>query len=92
MPATRRALGRAEETIGSLESSEITDLGKVSLVGAGMRSHPGVASRMFRTLADEGINLRLISTSPIKVTCLIPRGDVERAVRVLHNAFALGDQ
>ncbi len=45
---------------------------------------------MFRTLADEGINLRLISTSPIKVSCLIPRVDVERAVRVLHEAFALG--
>ena len=43
-----------------------------------MRSHPGVAARMFRTLADEGINLRLISTSPIKVSCLIPRSDVER--------------
>jgi aspartate kinase len=90
--ATRRALTRAEAAIGSLEAAEITDLGKVSLVGAGMRSHPGVASQMFRTLADEGINLRLISTSPIKVSCLIPRGDVERAVRVLHDAFALGDQ
>ena len=63
--------------------------GFVSLVGAGMRSHPGVASRMFRTLADEGINLRLISTSPIKVSCLIPRVDVARAVRVLHDAFGL---
>jgi aspartate kinase len=90
VPATRRALGRAEAAVGQLETTVITDLGKVSLVGAGMRSHPGVASRMFRTLADEGINLRLISTSPIKVSCLIPRVDVERAVRVLHEAFALG--
>jgi aspartate kinase len=90
--ATRRALARAEAAIGSLETAEITDLGKVSLVGAGMRSHPGVASRMFRTLADEGINLRLISTSPIKVSCLIPRADVERAVRVLHEGFALGTE
>ena len=64
---------RAQEAIGTLEVEEISDLGKVSLVGAGMRSHPGVAARMFRTLADEGINLRLISTSPIKVSCLIPR-------------------
>ena len=92
VPATRRALTRAEETIGSLVSSEITDLGKVSLIGAGMRSHPGVAARMFRALADEGINLRLISTSPIKVSCLIPRADVERAVRTLHAAFLLGDE
>jgi aspartate kinase len=90
VPATRRALARAEEAIGSLVSSEITDLGKVSLIGAGMRSHPGVAARMFRALADEGINLRLIATSPIKVSCLIPRADVEPAVRTLHAAFSLG--
>jgi aspartate kinase len=90
--AARRALARAQEAIGALEVEEISDLGKVSLVGAGMRSHPGVAARMFRTLADEGINLRLITTSPIKVSCLIPRDDVERAVRALHAAFSLGEQ
>ena len=90
--ATRRALAAAQEAIGALQVEEISDLGKVSLVGAGMRSHPGVAARMFRTLADEGINLRLISTSPIKVSCLIPRADVENAVRALHRAFSLGSQ
>jgi aspartate kinase len=90
--ATRRALARAQETIGPVEIEEIGELGKVSLVGAGMRSHPGVAARMFRTLADEDINLRLISTSPIKISCLIPRTHVERAVRALHKAFALGAQ
>ena len=89
--ATRRALARADESIGTLEASEITDLGKVSLIGAGMRSHPGVAAQMFRALADDGINLRLISTSPIKVSSLIPRADVERAVRTLHAAFSLGE-
>jgi aspartate kinase len=89
VPAARRALERAQETIGPLRVEEIDDLGKVSLVGAGMRSHPGVAARMFRALADEQINLRLISTSPIKISCLIPRGDVARAVRVLHEAFGL---
>ena len=87
VPATRRALARAREAIGALEFDEIDDLGKVSLVGAGMRAHPGVAAQMFRTLADEGINLRLISTSPIKVSCLVPRSDVERAVRALHATF-----
>ena len=90
--ATRRALDRAQEAIGPIEIDEVSDLGKVALVGAGMRSHPGVAARMFRTLADEEINLRLISTSPIKVTCLIPRSDVEKAVRALHTAFSLGTQ
>ena len=92
VPAARRALARAQETVGELEIDEIADLGKVSLVGAGMRSHPGVAARMFRTLADEKINLRMISTSPIKISCLIPRSDVERAVLVLHAAFALGEK
>ena len=90
--ATRRALARADESIGTLEASEITDLGKVSLIGAGMRAHPGVAAQMFRALADDGINLRLISTSPIKVSSLIPRADVERAVRTLHAAFSLGEE
>jgi aspartate kinase len=87
VPATRRALVEAEEAIGRLEVHEIGDLGKVSLVGAGMRSHPGVAALMFQTLADKGINLRVISTSPIKVSCLIPRSDVARAVRALHVIF-----
>src|ERR687896_700682 len=84
---TRRALATAQETIGPIEIEEITDLGKVSLVGAGMRSHPGVAAHMFRVLANESINLRLISTSPIKISCLVARGEVEQAVRALHAAF-----
>ena len=87
---TRRALSAAQETIGRIDVEEITDLGKVSLVGAGMRTHPGVAARMFRILADESINLRLISTSPIKISCLVSRSEVERAVQALHAAF-LGD-
>jgi aspartate kinase len=88
---TRRALAAAQESIGTIEIEEISDLGKVSLVGAGMRSHPGVAAQMFRTLADESINLRLISTSPIKISCLVSRDEVERAVRALHAVF-LGEQ
>jgi aspartate kinase len=56
-----------------------------------MRSHPGVAARMFRTLADAGINLQMISTSPIRISCMIDRGETERAVRTLHDAFHLGD-
>ena len=84
---TRQALATAQETIGRVEIEELSDLGKVSLVGAGMRSHPGVAAQMFRVLADESINLRLISTSPIKISCLVSRDEVERAVRALHAAF-----
>jgi len=87
--AARRALGTAHDALGSFDVVEISDLGKIALVGAGMRSHPGVTARMFRTLADESINLRMISTSPITISCLIPRNDLERGVRALRAAFAL---
>jgi aspartate kinase len=65
------------------------DLGKVSLVGAGMRSHPGVAGRTFSTLAEIGIEPEIVNTSPIKIACFVPRDDVERAVKALHDAFEL---
>jgi aspartate kinase len=87
--AARRALASAHAAIGDFEVEEIVDLGKVALVGAGLRSHPGVTARMFRTLADEQINLRMISTSPITISCLIPRSDIERAVGALRVAFSL---
>ena len=64
-------------------------MGKVSIVGAGMRSHPGVAAKVFGVLADEGINIEMISTSPIKISCVIARDRVERAVQALHGAFEL---
>jgi aspartate kinase len=87
--ATRRGIDAAAETLGPMEIDENEGLGKVSLIGAGMRSHPGIAAKMFRTLASEGINLQMISTSPIKISCMIDRSDVERAVRSLHAVFAL---
>ena len=62
---------------------------KVSIVGIGMRSHVGVASRMFRTLADEGINIQMISTSEIKTSVVIEDKYMELAVRALHKAFGL---
>ncbi len=62
---------------------------KVSIVGVGMRSHPGVASKMFRTLAEEGINIQMISTSEIKISVVIDEKYLELAVRVLHRAFGL---
>jgi aspartate kinase len=65
------------------------DLGKVSLVGAGMKSHPGVAAKAFATLEGEGIDAAVVSTSPIKIACHIARDDVDRAVRALHDAFGL---
>jgi aspartate kinase len=65
------------------------EMGKVSIVGAGMRSHPGVAAKVFGTLAREGVNIDMISTSPIKISCVIDRDRVELAVQVLHSAFEL---
>jgi aspartate kinase len=67
------------------------DVGKVTLVGAGMRSHPGVAAGMFESLAEAGINIEIISTSPIRISCVVRRGDLERAVQVLHARFELDD-
>jgi aspartate kinase len=64
-------------------------VGRVSLVGAGMKTHPGVAAKMFETLADEGINIEMISTSTIRISCVLEERDVEPAVRALHRAFAL---
>jgi aspartate kinase len=66
-------------------------IGKVSIVGAGMRSHPGVAAKVFRVLGAEGINIEMISTSPIKISCVISADRVPDAVRALHDAFELGD-
>jgi aspartate kinase len=64
-------------------------LGKVSIVGTGMQSAPGYAARMFRALSDAGINIDIISTGEIRITCIIQRDDVERAVQALHKAFEL---
>jgi aspartate kinase len=89
VPATRRAVEAAVAELGPMDVEEIHELGKVSLIGAGMRSNPGVAAKMFRTLADLGINLQMISTSPIKISCMIGRTEIPRAVQALHRAFEL---
>ena len=66
-----------------------TEVAKISLIGAGMKTHPGVAADMFEALADAGINIEIISTSSIRISCLIRAGDVERAVRAVHERFRL---
>ena len=88
-------LQTATEALDRLEICERlgTDerIGKVSIVGAGMRSHPGVAAKVFQTLGDGGINIEMISTSPIKISCVIAADQVPAAVKALHQAFELGD-
>jgi aspartate kinase len=65
------------------------DIAKVSLVGAGMKSHPGVAADMFEALADAGINIEIITTSSIRISCVVRAADVERAVQAVHERFRL---
>jgi aspartate kinase len=67
-------------------------MGKVSIVGAGMKTHPGVAAKVFRTLGDNDINIEMISTSPIRISCVVPGERVPDAVRALHSAFELSGE
>ncbi len=92
VPSAREAIADASATLGEMKVAEDHDLGKVSLIGAGMRSHPGIAAKMFRTLADLDINLRMIATSPIKVSCMIEKSEIPNAVRALHTAFDLDQE
>ena len=78
--------------IGAADVQFDKDIVKVSIVGVGMRSHAGVAAKMFNVLAGEGINIMMISTSEIKVSCIVNAKYTELAVRVLHDAFELGDE
>jgi aspartate kinase len=91
VPEAERIL---QQLAGEIEASGVTcdpDIAKVSLIGAGMKSHPGVAADMFDALAEAGVNIEIISTSSIRVSCVIRAGDVERAVRAVHDRFGLSD-
>jgi aspartate kinase len=79
----------AAKEIGAIEVTADRRLGKVSIVGTGMQNTPGYASRMFRTLFDSGINIEVITTSEIRITCIVAEDRVEDAVRSLHQAFQL---
>jgi len=88
----RKALAIIEKTAKKIGAREVVSdekLGKVSIVGTGMQSAPGYASRMFRTLSDAGINIDMISTSEIRITCIVEEARVKEAVKALHKAFAL---
>jgi len=77
------------ESIGARECVGDSKLGKVSIIGTGMQNAPGYAAKMFRALSEEGINIQLITTSEIRITCIIAEGRVKDAVRALHRAFEL---
>jgi aspartate kinase len=88
----RTVMDRVAAEVGAARYSADDDIAKVSLVGAGMKTHPGVQADMFAALAEAGINIEMISTSSIRITCVIRAADVERAVRALHDRFALSNQ
>jgi len=82
-------LQRRQESVG-FESLQYDDrIGKVSLIGAGMRSHPGVTARFFGALADAGVNIEMISTSEIRISVVVDQDEVDQAVTATHQAFEL---
>jgi len=88
----KKALAITQATAKEVEAKDvITDenISKISIVGVGMRSHAGVATKMFQVLAKEGINIQMISTSEIKISVVVDAKYTELAVRVLHDAFGL---
>jgi len=87
-----KAVREVVEDLGAREWSVDESIAKVSLVGAGMKTHPGVAALMFRSLADAGVNLDMISTSAIRISCVIAADQVDIAVRTLHKAFGLDER
>lgn len=89
---SKKILDVMKRVVGEIGAKDVNlkeDIAKVSIVGVGMRSHSGVAAKMFSTLAKEGINIMMISTSEIKISCVIDAKYTELAVRVLHDAFEL---
>jgi aspartate kinase len=91
-PAAIAALEKVKHTVGYTGVAFDQHIGKVSLVGAGMRSHPGVSAKFFGALADAGVNLELISTSEIRISVVCRDTDVDIAVRAVHDAFDLGSE
>lgn len=82
-------LNAQAKELGARKVEGDNKIAKISLVGVGMRSHAGIASRMFQTLATEGINIRMISTSEIKISVVVDEKYLELGVRALHEAFHL---
>jgi len=91
LAAAKRVLDDVVTELGAREVQVDESIAKISLVGAGMRTHPGIAAGMFKTLAEAGVNLDLISTSPIRISCVISADQVATAVQALHTAFGLDD-
>jgi aspartate kinase len=92
LPRAEPILKATAEEVGADGVEMDRDIAKVSLVGAGMKTHPGVAADMFDALSEAGINLEIISTSSIRISCVVRATDVERAVRAVHDKFQLSEE
>jgi aspartate kinase len=89
LKAAEKLVKAAARSMGAKKVESAADVAKLSIVGTGMLGTPGIAGRMFRSLADAGINIEMISTSEIRITCLVARDQVQKGVRVLHKTFEL---
>jgi aspartate kinase len=89
MGVAEEIVTRVAKEIGATGVTHDSAIAKLSVVGAGMKSSPGIAAKMFRTLADEGVNIEMISTSTIRISVVVASADLERAARSLHTAFGL---
>jgi len=92
LPHASQVMQGVVQEVGAARFTTDEGIAKVSLVGAGMKTHPGVAADMFSALADADINIEMISTSPIRISCVIRAEDVEGAVTALHTRFSLSDE
>ena len=92
LPHAATVIDRVAGEVGAERFTTDDGIATVSLVGAGMKSHPGVQANMFSALAEAGINIEMISTSSIRITCVVRAEDVEAAVKALHARFALSEQ
>jgi aspartate kinase len=91
LPDVKVAMERVLKDAGTGDMSIETGLAKISAVGVGMRTHAGVAATMFKALGEAGIHIANISTSEIKISCIVPEDQGKHALRVVHDAFELGN-
>jgi aspartate kinase len=91
LPVAIKVTEEVAADIGATAVIPDSDIARLSVVGAGMKTHPGVAATMFEVLAAEGVNIEMISTSSIRISCMVRTADVEKGVRALHTAFELGE-
>ena len=92
LKAAEKIVKAAAKSVGATRVSSAAGIAKLSIVGTGMLGTPGIAARMFRALAEAGINIEMISTSEIRITCLVSRDEVDKGVRILHHAFELDQE